>query len=112
VEDAGGLLLSEAVPSAYLLNRGEQTCAASQVRKIQAAKDFESVLITKLLDEMKRTIVDWGLEKDDVSKQVYDIFWLYLARGIADEGGFGLWKEIYRSLSRSDQSDTKVELFG
>jgi len=60
----------------------------------QAAKDFESVLLNKLLDEMKNTIGDWGFDEDGVSKQVQGIFWLYLAQDIANQGGLGLWKDI------------------
>jgi len=60
----------------------------------QIAKDFESVLLAKLVDEMKDTIGDWGFEKDGVCQQVQGIFWLYLARDIANQGGLGLWKDI------------------
>ena len=67
----------------------------------QVAKDFESVLLNKIMDEMKETIGDWGFEKDEASKQVQGIFWLYLARDIADKGGFGLWKDIYEFLTNN-----------
>ncbi|MBS3734230.1 MAG: hypothetical protein KGY99_04815 [Phycisphaerae bacterium] len=63
----------------------------------QAAKDFESVLLGKLLDEMKRTIPDSGLLSGGITKQVQDIFWMYLARDLADSGGLGLWKDISRA---------------
>ena len=68
----------------------------SEEEKKQAAKDFESIFIHKLLEEMKKTIGDWGLEKDDTSRQTQGIFWLYLARDIANNGGFGMWKDIYQ----------------
>lgn len=67
----------------------------SEDKKKQIAKDFESVLLTKLLDGMKNTIGNWGLDKDSASEQVQGIFWLYLARDIANQGGLGLWKDIY-----------------
>jgi len=76
----------------------------SEQKKIQAAKDFESVFIAKLLDQMKDTIGDWGFESDAVSQQVQGIFWLYLARDVANKGGFGLWKDIYASLTASDST--------
>lgn len=78
----------------------------SEERKKQVAKDFESVLIGKLLDEMKNTIGDWGFDKDETSKQVQGIFWLYLARDIANNGGFGMWKDIYQFLTNPDQANT------
>jgi Rod binding domain-containing protein len=62
----------------------------------QLAKDFESVLVTKVLDEMKDTIGQWGFEEDAASGQVKGLFWLYLARDISDKGGLGLWKDLNR----------------
>jgi len=79
------------------------------VRGSALAKDFESVLIYRLLDEMKDTIGDWSFEKDGVCKQVQGIFWLYLARDIASKGGFGLWKEIYDFLTNAERTNTTVE---
>ena len=99
--DSVKLILTEAVsppvPLAYL----NKIDGVSEEKKKQIAKDFESVLINKLLDQMKNTIGDWGFEKDGVSKQVQGIFWLYLARDIANNGGFGMWKDIYQFLNNS-----------
>ena len=81
----------------------------SEVKKKQAAKDFESVLLTKLLDVMKDTIGDWGFDEDGASEQVQGLFWLYLARDIANQGGFGLWKDVYRSLSDTNQTNATIE---
>jgi len=81
----------------------------SQERKKQIAKDFESVLLHKLLEEMKNTIGDWGFDKDGVSKQVQGIFWLHLARDIANKGGFGLWKDVYEFLRCAEKENTTIE---
>jgi Rod binding domain-containing protein len=78
----------------------------SEEKKKQAAKDFESVLLNKLLDEMKDSIVDWGSEKDGASEQIQGIFWLYLARDIANNGGLGLWKDIYQFLINGEHANT------
>jgi len=69
----------------------------------QLAKDFESVLIEKLLDQMKDTIGEWGFEQDGPSKQVRGMFWLYMAREMADQGGLGLWKDLYQFFKGKDQ---------
>ncbi len=82
---------------------------SSDEKKKQIARDFESVLLNKLLDEMKDTIGDWGFEKDGVSTQIKGIFWLYLARDIASKGGFGLWKDIYESCLSADKFLTNAE---
>ena len=104
--DSTGLILTEAVSQPIALETIKITDAASEAKKKQAAKDFESIFITKLLDEMKDTIGDWGFEKDEASAQIQGIFWLYLARDIADKGGFGMWKEIYQFLTNSESNGT------
>ena len=120
--DAANLILTQPVPppsplgnsASSMLNHIEKykSCAidgVSQEQKKQIAKDFESVLIGKLLDEMKNTIGDWGFEKNGACKQVQGIFWLYLARDIANNGGFGLWKDIYQTLTNCDRTDGTTE---
>jgi Rod binding domain-containing protein len=81
----------------------------SEEKKKQIAKDFESLLINKLLDEMKNTVGDWGFEKDGASMQVQGIFWLYLARDIANNGGIGLWKDIYKSMTNNEPVNSAVK---
>lgn len=74
----------------------------------KAARDFESVLLYKLLEEMKQTIPESGLLDTAISKQVQGIFWFYLAQDLADKGGIGLGKELYRQMSQStDLQSTK-----
>ena len=98
MDNVSGLLLTEAAPMPSFLKETDGIEFASQEKKVQAVKDFESVLITKLLDAMEKTIGDWGLEKDATSKQVRGIFSMYLGRHIGANGGFGIWKDIYKSL--------------
>jgi Rod binding domain-containing protein len=106
------LILRDSVaPPSPLPDAGELR-DASDLRKQQAAKDFEAVLIDRLLSQMKNTIGDWGFERDGISKQVDGIFWSNLARGISDQGGFGLWKDIYKFLSKADAAGTTVESTG
>ncbi len=81
----------------------------SEDEKKQIAKDFESVLLNKLMDEMKNTIGSWGFDKDGASSQVQGIFWLYLARDIANNGGIGLWKDIYQFLNDTNESKTTIK---
>jgi hypothetical protein len=75
----------------------------SDEKKQQIAKDFESVLMTKLFDEVQQSMGNWDAEEEDgQSQQVQGLFWLYLARDTADKGGFGLWKDIYQHLQQMD----------
>jgi len=78
---------------------------ASDEKKRQIARDFESVLLTRLMDQMKDTIGDWGFEKDGSSGQVQGIFWLYLAQDVANNGGMGLWKDIYQFVAGGNQTN-------
>ena len=105
--DSAKLILTEPVsPPALLehLNESEFNNIPEE-RKKQIAKDFESVLLNKMLDQMKNTIGDWGFEKDGPSNQVQGIFWMYLARDISNNGGIGLWKDIHQYLTNADQSN-------
>jgi hypothetical protein len=72
----------------------------SDEQKKQIAKDFESVLLTKLFDQVQESMGHWELEEDGTSPQVQGLFWFYLARDAADKGGFGLWKDIYQHLQQ------------
>jgi len=73
---------------------------ASDERKKQIARDFESILLNKVLNEMKNTIGDWGFEKEGTTEQIHSIFWTYLGQELANNGGVGLWKEFYESLNQ------------
>ena len=104
------LILTESVGLPASLERTKKAESSSDLQKKQFAKDFESIFIGKLLEEMNKTIGEWGLEKDSASEQVDGIFGMYLARGIAEGGGFGLWKEIYKTMSGTEQKNTITEL--
>jgi Rod binding domain-containing protein len=103
--DSAKLILSEPVSLPALLGNLNKAESISEQKKIQAAKDFESVLLGKLLDEMKKTIGDWGFEESAASEQTQGIFWLYLSRHLADNGGLGLWKDIYHSAINPGQTN-------
>ncbi len=75
------------------LKRGRDLKAAER-----AAKDFESVLLYKLMEEMKRTVPESDLFSTGISKQVEGIFWYYLAQEVAKQGGLGVWREIYKDM--------------
>ena len=106
--DSANLILTEPVRPPTLLGQLETSNmdSTSEEKKKQIAKDFESVLLNKLLGEMQKTIGDWGFEKDGPFKQVQGIFYLFLARDVANNGGIGLWKDIYEFLANADHTNT------
>ncbi len=72
---------------------------AERVRAVQTAKDFESVLIRQLMDTMRQTIPKSEIFESGPGRQIQGIFWHYLARNVADNGGMGLWRQIYRQCT-------------
>ena len=73
----------------------------SQAQDEEAAKDFESLLLHRMLEEMERTIPKSGLlDGGSVTGQVRGMFWYHMAQELADKGGLGLWKEIQGQLGR------------
>ena len=90
-------LVNTAVPNS-------PTQSADTAHKKQFAQDFESLFIEKLLDEMKNTIGEWGLDQDPAAKQIQGLFWMYLARDVSQNGGLGMSKEIYQWLDQSQNT--------
>jgi Rod binding domain-containing protein len=109
--DSYNLVLTEPVlpPTPLQLDAQYQKLDMNRASNEQIAKDFESVLLYKVLDEMKNTIGDWGFEKDEISKQVQGIFWLNLADEIANNGGLGLWKDIYNFINSDEYKNNTIE---
>ena len=79
---------------------------SDDAKKMKVARDFESILIGQLMNQMKQTVGDSGFLTDGSSRQVQDMFWSFLADEVGSKGGFGLWKNIYKSMS-PDQSPAK-----
>ena len=69
-----------------------------ETRKVQAAKDFEALLVGKLVDSMKETVGESGLLEDEGSEQMQAMFWMHMTTGMSQQGGIGLWKDIYKSI--------------
>jgi Rod binding domain-containing protein len=75
----------------------------------QMAKDFESVLLTKVLEEMQNTVSQFSTEEEPGSEQVKGMFTLFLARDVADKGGLGLWKDLKRFFTDLQNQDTQAK---
>jgi Rod binding domain-containing protein len=100
--DISNTILTDTVmPPEILPNvKGMENAPDEQKKKL--AKDFESLLIGRVLEEMGNTVGDLGEEDDGTVEQIKGIFNLYLSQHIGSNGGFGLWKQIYESLSRQE----------
>lgn len=67
-------------------------------RGLKAARDFEAVLLHRMMEAMRRTVPDGGMLSSPATRQMEGLFWFYLAQEVADRGGVGLWKDLARSL--------------
>jgi Rod binding domain-containing protein len=103
--DSANLILTEPISLPIPLRNLNEVDGISEQKKEQIAKDFESILLSQLLDEMKSSIGDWGFEESASSEQIQGIFWLYLARHLANNGGLGMWRDIYQTLPNSEQTN-------
>jgi Rod binding domain-containing protein len=72
--------------------------AFNEKKKVEAAKSFESILIHQLMDQMKNTVDSSGFGDDAGGKQMKDMFWSFLADETSNNGGMGLWEDIYKSF--------------
>lgn len=76
-------------------------------KKKKVAKDFESIFIHQLMETMKATIPEEESE-DAAAGQVKSMYWSFMSQAVSDQGGLGLWKDIYNSMS--DNTDmSKVQ---
>jgi Rod binding domain-containing protein len=89
-------------PPSALRHAPLDSVAGTDQKKQQIAKDFESILLTRLFAQVQQTMGCLDPEEEGTSRQVQGMFWMYLARDAADKGGIGLWKEIYQQLQQMD----------
>lgn len=67
----------------------------------KVAKDFESVFLEKITDEMQKTIPHSGLLSSSAMDQTQGLFWMQLSQELAKQGGLGLWKQLVKQIKAS-----------
>ena len=80
----------------------EAVADMSDLKKKELAKDFESILLTRLFSEVKASISASSFDEDSGSDQIHGMFWSFLAEDVADKGGFGLWQDLYQHFKEMD----------
>jgi len=73
---------------------GDKAQKADQDELMQAAKKFEALFVHKLLGSMRQTIPEGGLFGDGISKQMQDMYWMFMGDEMAKRGSLGMWKEL------------------
>jgi flagellar protein FlgJ len=74
----------------------------------QAAQDFESVLLSQMLQTMRQTVDESGLLESSGGDQIQSLFYTQLAEHVSRQGGLGLWKQIYRQMA-GEQAATQLK---
>ena len=82
----------------------------SDHKKQTLAKDFESILLTQLFNEVKESLSASSFDDDAGSDQFHGIFWSFLAEDVADKGGFGVWQDLYHHFQDMDDGSGAGEL--
>ena len=67
----------------------------------QFAREFESVFISNLLDQMSASVDSLNEDKDGAAKQIDGIFRMQLAQNLSENGSLGLAKGIEQYLSHT-----------
>ncbi|MBN1124158.1 MAG: rod-binding protein [Sedimentisphaerales bacterium] len=70
-------------------------------KRKQTARDFESIFLHRLFSAMQQTIPESDLE-DSSSGQIKSMYWSFMAQAVADQGGLGLWKQVYEQMPKTD----------
>ena len=108
-----GLALQErrtAVLPVHIENASLEAVAdMSDLKKQELAKDFESLILTRLFNEVKASISASSFDDDAGSDQIHGMFWSFLAEDVADKGGFGLWQDIYQHFKDLEGAEATGE---
>ncbi|NLH15234.1 MAG: hypothetical protein GX455_01515 [Phycisphaerae bacterium] len=80
---------------------GEGTAQEEKLKKV--ARDFESVFLHQVMSVMKDSIPDDDWE-DSSSEQIHGMYWSFMAQAVGEEGGFGLWKDLYSIMARQQKA--------
>ena len=76
----------------------------------KVAKAFESILLVRLMEQMKNSVGKWGMEEDPAGEQIQGIFWMHLAEEMGAQGGIGLWENIYEYMNDTMQKSASKSL--
>ncbi len=76
---------------------------AQQEKLKKVAHDFESVFVHQVMSVMKDTVPD-DEHEDSSSEQIQGMYWSFMAQAVGDEGGIGMWKDLYSMMSRQQKA--------
>jgi Rod binding domain-containing protein len=83
------------------LKAADGTVQQEKLKKV--ARDFESVFVHQVMSVMKDTVPDDDQE-DSSSEQIQGMYWSFMAQAVGEEGGIGMWKDLYSMMSRQQKA--------
>jgi len=82
-----------------------------RLRKV--CSQFEAIFLNYLFLQMKKTIPEFGLFKEEFASRIYEEeFYSLLAEKLAETGGIGLAKLLYQQLKNKAKQDPGGENAG
>jgi len=108
--DATNMILDMPVSKPELFGKLDPVASSVDGKKMEFAKQFESIMMHRVLESMKNSIGEWGFEVDGAARQTFDMFWFHLGEEIGNQGGLGLSKQIYESLCPTDEPAAPEQL--
>jgi len=90
--------LAEHTVSAQLQNAADASKAdLDELRNV--AQKFEGIFVQQILKQMQETIENASFDPEDgAGKQVHGMYCTFMADAISQQGGFGMWEQIYEQL--------------
>lgn len=85
-----------------IVNYNNEAATAQIGRRTEISKEFESLLLTRLLSEIGNAISSWDEPEDMAGQQIHGLFWWQLAEYVGNSGGLGLWTQILQQINQAD----------
>lgn len=86
----------------------QRTESADVAAKHQVATDFESMFVSLMLKEMRKTVGESGLFGGDSSDVYGGLFDMFMSQHIAESGGLGIGKMIatYLDVAKNEPGNS------
>ncbi len=84
--------------------------ASDEPELAAAARRFEGLIIHQILKQMQETTAQLEPDEEEESEaagseHLKSMFWTFLGDVVTEQGGFGLWKDIYQQMVLSGPSE-------
>ena len=74
------------------------------------AKKFEGIFVQQVMKQMQETIENASFDpEDNAGKQVHGMYCTFMADAVSEQGGFGMWKQIYHQLVQMKEASVDAQ---